>query len=74
MKPNPADDTNVGEKGLAREIALQAELLALNVAVGGEGAPQASQALYALSRELRQAKSDARDIGPGARAGWRLER
>lgn len=66
MEPNPADDTNMKELSLAREVALQAELLALNVAVGGEGAPQVSEALYALSRELRQAKS-------GGRAGLRLE-
>jgi hypothetical protein len=74
MIPNRADRKNPKEESLAREIALQAELLALNVAVGGQGAPQASQALYSLSRELRHARPSARAVDPAARAGWRLER
>jgi hypothetical protein len=74
MTPKRADHKNPKEESLAREIALQAELLALNVAVGGQGAPQASQALYALSRELRQARPGVRAVDPAARAGWRLER
>jgi hypothetical protein len=38
---------------VAREIAIQAELIALNVALEGRGAEQASEALYALSRQIQ---------------------
>ena len=40
---------------LTREIAIQAELLALNSALGGKGAGQASEALYGLARDLGRA-------------------
>jgi hypothetical protein len=38
---------------VTREIAIQAELIALNVALEGRGAEQASEALYALSRQIQ---------------------
>jgi hypothetical protein len=55
---------------LTREIAVQAELLALNFALEGEGAEEASAALIALSRELRQAGRFSPSAD--ARTAWRL--
>lgn len=40
---------------LAREVAIQAELLALNFALEGKGAGETAQSLTALARDLRQA-------------------
>jgi hypothetical protein len=45
---------------VAREIAIQAELIALNVALEGRGAEQASEALYALSRQIRETQTGLR--------------
>lgn len=67
-----ADDSSVVD-GLLRDIAVQAELLALNFALEGEGAEQASTALIALSRELRQAGRARPDATEGARCTWRLD-
>jgi hypothetical protein len=54
----------------ASEIAIQAELLALNFALEGVGAERAGDALRGLSQELKQAlESQAR-----ARPRLRLER
>jgi hypothetical protein len=58
---------------LTREIAVQAELLALNFALEGEGAEEASAALIALSRELRLAGRAGRGSSENTRSGWRLE-
>jgi hypothetical protein len=66
-----ADDGRVD--GLLRDIAVQAELLALNFALEGEGAEQASTALIALSRELREAGRARPGSAEGARSTWRLE-
>ena len=59
--------------GLLRDIAVQAELLALNFALEGEGAEQASTALGALSRELREAGRSRPDATERVRSIWRLE-
>jgi hypothetical protein len=67
-----ADDGNAVD-GLLRDIAVQAELLALNFALEGEGAEQASTALIALSRELREAGRAGPDATEGARSTWRLK-
>jgi hypothetical protein len=66
-----ADDGRVDD--LLRDIAIQAELLALNFALEGQGAEQASTALIALSRELRQAGRMRPDAAEGVRSTWRLE-
>jgi hypothetical protein len=58
---------------LTREVAIQAELLALNFALEGEGAEQASAALIALSRELREAGRNRPGASESARSVWRLE-
>jgi len=42
---------------LAQEIGVQAQLLALHFALDADGADQASEALHALSREIRAAKN-----------------
>ena len=48
--------TDAAEAGrLNREIAIQAELLALNIALGDKGAGQASEELYALARDVGRA-------------------
>ena len=65
-----ADDSN-GVDDLLRDIAVQAELLALNFALEGEGAQQASTALSALSRELRDAGRGRPDT-ERVRSIWRL--
>jgi len=65
------DDGN-GVDGLLRDIALQAELLALNFALEGEGAQQASTALSALSRELRDAGRARPEATERVRSIWRL--
>ncbi len=52
MIPNLADAECTPTGKLAKEIAIQAELLALNVALDSQGAGQASLALFALSHEL----------------------
>jgi hypothetical protein len=49
----PLEGRRTGLSRLAREIAVQAQLLALNSALEGEGAENASEALHTLSRELR---------------------
>ncbi len=67
-----ADDSN-GVDGLLRDIAVQAELLALNFALEGQGAEQASTALSALSRELRDAGRARPDATEPVRSIWRLE-
>lgn len=51
--PNPQEGHRTALDRLTREITIQAELLALNSALEGEGAEKASQALHLLSRELR---------------------
>jgi hypothetical protein len=58
---------------LTREVAVQAELLALNFALNGDGAEEASAALIALSRELRQAVRSSPGALGDSRAAWRLE-
>ncbi len=58
---------------LMPEVAIQAELLALNFALEGEGAEQASAALLALSRELREAGRCRHSATEGVRPAWRLE-
>ena len=65
------DDGN-GIDGLLRDIGLQAELLALNFALEGEGAQQASTALSALSRELREAGRARPEATERVRSIWRL--
>lgn len=40
---------------LVKEIAIQAELLALNIALGGKGAGQSSEALFGLARDVGRA-------------------
>ncbi len=65
------DDSN-GVDDLLRDIAVQAELLALNFALEGEGAQQASTALSALSRELRDA-GRARPDTERVRSIWRID-
>jgi methyl-accepting chemotaxis protein len=60
-------------ENVVNEIAIQAELLALNAALEGEGAESASEALYKLAQELRQAGPLVRVAKPGARTGLRLE-
>jgi len=67
-----ANDGN-GVDGLLRDIALQAELLALNFALEGQGAEQASTALSALSRELRDAGRARPDATERARSIWRVD-
>jgi hypothetical protein len=62
-----------GVDGLLRDIAVQAELLALNFALEGEGAEQASTALSVLSRELRDAGRARPDATERVRSMWRLE-
>jgi hypothetical protein len=59
-----------GVDDLLRDIAIQAELLALNFALEGEGAEQASSALMSLSRELREAGRGRPDV---THFTWRLE-
>lgn len=71
--PRTGADDGSGVDGLLRDIALQAELLALNFALEGEGAEQASTALIALSRELREAGRARPGATEGARSTWRLE-
>jgi hypothetical protein len=51
--PNRHEGDRTALGRLTHEIAIQAELLALNSALEGEGAEKASQALHSLSRELR---------------------
>jgi hypothetical protein len=51
--PAPTEGRRSALSRLAREIAVQAQLLALNSALEGEGADNASEALHTLSRELR---------------------
>jgi hypothetical protein len=60
MTPIPAHGERSEADSLAREISIQAELLALNVALGGGGAEQSTEALRALSRELGWANSGLR--------------
>ncbi len=67
-----SDDSN-GVDGLLREIALQAELLALNFALEGQGAEQASTALSALSRELRDAGRSRPEATERVRSIWRVD-
>jgi len=67
-----SDDGN-GVEGLLQEIALQAELLALNFALEGQGAEQASTALSALSRELREAGRARPDATERVRSIWRID-
>jgi hypothetical protein len=66
------DDSN-GVDSLLRDIGLQAELLALNFALEGEGAQQASTALSALSRELRDAGRARPEATERVRSIWRLD-
>ena len=66
-----ADNSNQVD-GLLRDIAVQAELLALNFALEGEGAQQASTALTALSRELREAGRARPEATERVRSIWRL--
>jgi hypothetical protein len=66
--PQPTEENRGPIDRLATEIAIQAELLALNFALEGDGAEQASEALYALSRELRQAARFAPRTSAGPRA------
>ncbi len=72
MHGTGADDGS-GLDGLLRDIGIQAELLALNFALEGEGAEQASAALIALSRELREAGRTRPGAPESARSTWRLE-
>ncbi len=58
---------------VTREIAMQAELLALHFALDGPGAAQASAALLSLSRELRDAGRSLPDAQLDAPSIWRLE-
>jgi hypothetical protein len=51
--PNRPEGNRTALGRLTHEIAIQAELLALNSALDGAGAEEASEALRALSRELR---------------------
>ncbi len=69
----PGADHNGQFEHLAREVAIQAELLALNFALEGQGAEQASSALLALSRELREAGRSRPEAPERARSNWRLE-
>jgi len=55
MIPTPTEGESSRAESLAGEIAVQAELLALNFALEGRGAEEACEALYALSHELKQA-------------------
>lgn len=55
MTPKPTEGASSQAENLAGEIAVQAELLALNFALEGRGAEEACAALYTLSHELKQA-------------------
>jgi hypothetical protein len=55
MASDPRAQHTAEAERVTREIAIQAELLALNIALEGKGAGQASEALYSLSRELGRA-------------------
>ncbi len=57
------------DDSLAKEIAVQAELIALNFALEGRGGQEASEALQTLSRDLRQVMGSSR----GGWTGLRLE-
>jgi hypothetical protein len=74
MIPNPADEERTPTGKLAKEIAIQAELLALNAALDCRGAGQASEALAALSRELLRATGPGMHVAARPPAGWRVER
>lgn len=74
MTPNPADAECTPTGKLAKEIAIQAELLALNVALDSQGAGQASEALFALSRELLGAPGPGMHIAARAPAGSPVKR
>lgn len=73
MIPNLADAECTPTGKLAKEIAIQAELLALNVALDSQGAGQASEALFALSRELAGATGRGVHVTARAPAGWRVK-
>jgi hypothetical protein len=74
MIPNPEDAEHTPTGKLAKEIAIQAELLALNAALDGQGAGQASEALFALSRELLRATGPGMHVAGRVPAGWRVKR
>lgn len=60
MPSKPTDGGSNRGESLAEDIAVQAELLALNFALEGRGAEEACEALYTLSNELRQAGARVR--------------
>ncbi len=69
----PGAENSDAVERLMREVGVQAELLALNFALEGQGAQQASAALIALSRELRETGRFRPDAPEIARFTWRLE-
>jgi hypothetical protein len=71
--PATGNENGAAIDRLTREVGIQAELLALNFALEGEGAEQASSALIALSRELRQAARTRPAPSEASRPVWRLE-